>query len=85
MLFIALTVDPEEVTSGSARTGCRRVARLQREAKVLVSLVHSDIAVIHRLQGSGGMQLLVLKLVEGEAPAGISPNVLENFGDFCFS
>jgi eukaryotic-like serine/threonine-protein kinase len=46
-----------------------RVARFQREAKLLASLNHSNIAAIHGLEESGGVQFLVLELVEGETLA----------------
>ena len=43
-----------------------RLARLQREAEVLASLNHPNIAGIHGLEESGGMTALVMELVEGE-------------------
>ena len=43
-----------------------RVARFQREAKVLASLNHPNIAAIHGLEEAGGMTALVMELVEGE-------------------
>ena len=46
-----------------------RVARFQREAKLLASLNHPNIAAIHGLEESGGTQFLVLELVEGETLA----------------
>ena len=46
-----------------------RVARFQREAKVLASLNHPNIASIHGLEKSGGTNFLVLEFVEGEALA----------------
>jgi Tol biopolymer transport system component len=42
-----------------------RLARLQREARVLASLNHQHIAVIHGLEEDEGMTGLVLELVEG--------------------
>src|SRR5262249_41848042 len=42
-----------------------RVARFQREAEVLASLSHPNIAVIHGLEESRGEMALVLELVEG--------------------
>jgi len=41
-----------------------RMARFQREAKVLASLNHPDIATIHGLDESGGTRALVMQLVE---------------------
>ena len=46
-----------------------RVARFQREAKLLASLNHPNIAAIHGLEESGGTNFLVLELVEGETLA----------------
>jgi serine/threonine-protein kinase len=43
-----------------------RLARFQREAKVLASLNHPNIAHIHGLEESNGVQALVMELVEGE-------------------
>jgi serine/threonine protein kinase len=43
-----------------------RLARFQREAEVLASLNHPNIAGIHGLEESGGMTALVMELVEGE-------------------
>src|SRR5438552_2609491 len=43
-----------------------RFARFQREAQVLASLNHPNIAHIHGLEESGGVRALVMELVEGE-------------------
>jgi hypothetical protein len=43
-----------------------RVARFQREAKVLASLNHPNIAIIHGLEHAEGAHALVMELVEGE-------------------
>ena len=42
-----------------------RLARFQREAEVLASLNHPNIATIHGLEESDGIRALVLELVEG--------------------
>jgi serine/threonine protein kinase len=42
-----------------------RLARFQREAQVLASLNHLNIAQILDLEESGGVRALVLELVEG--------------------
>jgi len=42
-----------------------RMARFQREAKVLASLNHPNIATIHGLEDSGDTHALVMELVEG--------------------
>jgi Tol biopolymer transport system component len=42
-----------------------RIARFEREARLLASLNHSSIASIYGLERSGGSQFIVLELVEG--------------------
>jgi serine/threonine protein kinase len=46
-----------------------RVARFEREARVLASLNHSNIAVIHGLEHTDGCNFLVMELVLGETLA----------------
>ena len=46
-----------------------RMARFEREAKVLASLNHPNIAAIHGLEEAEGKRFLVLELVEGETLA----------------
>ena len=46
-----------------------RLARFQREAKMLASLNHPNIATIHGLEQSGGTSYLVMELVSGETLA----------------
>src|SRR5262247_1304060 len=46
-----------------------RVRRFQREAEVLASLNHPNIAAIYDLQEAKGARFLVLELVEGETLA----------------
>src|SRR6202166_5130722 len=43
-----------------------RLSRFQREAKMLASLNHPNIATIHGLEQSGGTSYLVMELVPGE-------------------
>ena len=43
-----------------------RLARFRREAEVLASLNHPNIAAIHGLEEGGGMTALVMELVEGD-------------------
>jgi eukaryotic-like serine/threonine-protein kinase len=61
---VAIKVLPEEFARDADR-----VARFQREAKLLASLNHPNIAAIHGLEESGGTNFLVLELVEGETLA----------------
>jgi serine/threonine protein kinase len=42
-----------------------RLARFKREAQILASLNHPNIAIIHGFQEADGVQALVLELVEG--------------------
>jgi serine/threonine protein kinase len=46
-----------------------RLARFQREAKVLASLNHPGIGAIYGLEESGGLQYLILEFIEGETLA----------------
>src|SRR5246127_1020373 len=46
-----------------------RIVRFQREARVLASLNHSNIAAIHGLEESGERKFLVMELVNGETLA----------------
>jgi TolB-like protein len=46
-----------------------RVARLDREARVLASLNHPNIATIHGIEEDAGIRALILELVEGETLA----------------
>jgi eukaryotic-like serine/threonine-protein kinase len=43
-----------------------RLARFEREAKLLASLHHPNIAGIHGLEESGGQRYLILEFVDGE-------------------
>ena len=57
---VALKVLPEAFSSDP-----ERLARFEREAKVLASLNHPNIGGIHGLEESGGVKALVLELIEG--------------------
>src|ERR1051326_8868462 len=46
-----------------------RVTRLQREAELLASLNHPNIAAIYDFEEAGGTRFLVLELIEGETLA----------------
>jgi len=46
-----------------------RLARFEREAKLLASLSHPNIAAIHGLEQDEGKRFLVLELVEGQTVA----------------
>src|SRR3972149_9796811 len=58
---VAIKVLPEHFTRDQ-----ERLARFQREAKLLASLNHPNIATIHDLEQSGGTHYLVMELVPGE-------------------
>jgi serine/threonine protein kinase len=58
---VALKVLPADVA-----TDRERLARFQREAEVLASLNHPNIAHIHGLEEAEGVTALVMELVEGE-------------------
>ena len=61
---VALKILPE-----SFATDSDRLARFQREAEVLASLNHPNIAHIHGLEESNGTRALVMELVDGETLA----------------
>jgi len=46
-----------------------RMARFEREARLLASLNHPNIATLHGMEESGGKHFLVMELVEGETLA----------------
>jgi serine/threonine protein kinase len=58
---VALKLLPTELASKPDR-----IARFQREAEVLASLNHPNIAQIHGFEESDGVQALVMEYVEGE-------------------
>src|SRR5476649_3048441 len=55
-----------KILAPSVAADADRLARFQREAEVLASLNHPNIAAIYGLEDSGGMTALVMELVEGE-------------------
>ncbi len=58
---VAIKVLPEEFAFDP-----NRVARLQREAKLLAALNHPNIAAIYGLEDSDGTHFLVMELIEGD-------------------
>ena len=46
-----------------------RLARFEREARVLASLNHNNIATLHGFETEGETRFLVMELVEGETLA----------------
>ena len=61
---VAIKVLPEQFTKDP-----QRLARFEREAKLLASLNHPNIAAIYGLEEADGVRLLSLELVEGETLA----------------
>ena len=57
---VGIKVLPDELAADE-----ERVARFEREAKLLASLNHPNIASIHGFEESDGVKALVLELVEG--------------------
>jgi Tol biopolymer transport system component len=57
-----------------------RLARFRREAQVLASLNHPNIAAIHGFEETGGLQALVLELVEGPTLADVIAQVASGSG-----
>ena len=58
---VALKLVPEMLASDP-----KRLARFQREAQVLASLDHPNIAQIYGLGGAGSSRCIVMELVEGD-------------------
>ncbi len=58
---VALKVLPAALTTDAARLG-----RFQREARLLASLNHPNIATIHGIEDAGGDPAIVMELVEGQ-------------------
>jgi eukaryotic-like serine/threonine-protein kinase len=46
-----------------------RLARFEREAKVLASITHQNIAALYGMEESNGQHFLIMELVEGETLA----------------
>ena len=65
---VALKILPPAMP-GEALASDDRLARLLREAQVLASLTHPNIAAIHGLEESDGRQALALEFVEGPTVA----------------
>ena len=61
---VAIKVLPDEFAKDK-----ERLARFEREAKVLASLNHTNIATLYGLEERDDQQLLVMELVEGETLA----------------
>src|SRR5262245_53323817 len=61
---VAIKTLPEEF-----ETDADRLARFEREAKVLASLNHPNIGAIYGLEKHDGRHFLVLELVEGQTLA----------------
>ena len=61
---VAIKILPEEFSRDP-----ERVVHFQREAEVLASLNHPNIAAIYDLEEAEGIRFLVLELVEGETLA----------------
>jgi len=61
---VAVKVLPRELTSDP-----ERLARFEREARVLAALNHPNIATIHGVEEKGDVRALVMELVDGETLA----------------
>ena len=61
---VAIKILPEEFAGDQ-----ERLARFEREAKLLASVNHPGIATLHGLEESDGTQFLVMEMVEGETLA----------------
>ena len=56
-----------KVLPGEFSRDPRRMSRFQREAEILASLNHPNIAAIHDLHESDGMRCLILEFINGES------------------
>src|SRR5262245_27222429 len=61
---VAIKLLPDEFSRDADR-----VSRFQREAEVLASLNHPNIAAIYDVQEANGSRFLILELIEGETLA----------------
>ncbi|MEJ2084718.1 MAG: serine/threonine-protein kinase, partial [Acidobacteriota bacterium] len=61
---VALKILPSQFADDA-----ERMARFSREAKMLASLNHPNIAGIHQIEQADGIQFLVMELIEGETLA----------------
>jgi serine/threonine-protein kinase len=58
-----------KVLSDQSRLDSQHLARFQREAHVLATLNHPNIATLHAVESLGDAQALILELIEGETLA----------------
>ena len=65
---VAIKVLPETLARDT-----ERLSRFQREAKMLASLNHPNIATIHGFEQSNGTSYLVMELVPGESMTADNP------------
>src|SRR5258707_10362815 len=65
---VALKALPDDVAADPDR-----LQRFEREARVLASLSHPNIATIYGLEEAAGPRYLPLELIEGETPPGRNP------------
>ncbi len=65
---VAIKVLPEALSQDR-----ERLARFEREAQLLASLNHPNIAAIHGMETVDGAPFLVLEMVPGQSPAGPMP------------
>ncbi|MDF2776457.1 MAG: pknA 4, partial [Geminicoccaceae bacterium] len=61
---VALKVLPEEVASSP-----ERLARFEREARIVASLNHPNIVTLHSIEEADGIRFLTMELVEGRSLA----------------
>jgi Tol biopolymer transport system component len=68
---VAMKILPRAFTSDPGR-----LARFEREARMLAAMIHPNTATIHGLEETDGVQAIVLELVEGETLAEKLPHGL---------
>jgi len=78
---VAIKILPEAFTEDP-----ERLARFEREAKLLASLNHSNIAAIYGLEEADGVRFLTMELIPGQTLAemiGIGPLPVDEALDLC--
>ena len=74
---VAIKILPEAFAADADR-----VTRFEREAELLASLNHPNIAAIYGVEESGGVGAIVMELVDGAWPLYGCKSVAESVRDF---
>ena len=55
-----------KILSRAFTSDAQRLARFEREARMLAALNHPNICAIHGIEGEGALRYLILELVDGQ-------------------